>query len=249
MKIRILGSASGIPTPGKHHSALWFYTHGKNILIDCGEGISQQLMKYELDADVIDYVIISHYHPDHVSGFFMMIQMMYLQQRVKNLTVFLPERVKDFLETMHMFYTIPDKFHFSIFLKPMEELNQELPFITPIESDHLQSYASVIREKHLTNEMKSFSFVLEEEEEDRDKKVIYTSDILKLNSLGIRLIETDILIVDALHPKAEEVYALREDEIDRIILTHGLSKDLKQLLKTRENQVFEIADENKEIIL
>ena len=63
MKIRILGSAPGIPVPGKNHSALWFYTHGKNILVDCGEGISQQLMKYDLDGDVIDYVIISHYHP------------------------------------------------------------------------------------------------------------------------------------------------------------------------------------------
>ena len=91
----------------------------------------------------------------------MLIQMMYLQQRVKNLTVFLPERVRDFIDTMHMFYTIPEKFHFSIFFKQMDELNQELPFITPLESDHLQSYAAVIRDKHLPNEMKSFSFVFE----------------------------------------------------------------------------------------
>ena len=249
MKIRILGSAPGIPVPDKNHSALWFYTHGKNILIDCGEGVSQQLMKYELDGDVIDYVIISHYHPDHVAGFFMLIQMMYLQHRVKNLTVFLPERVKDFIDTMHMFYTIPEKFHFSIFFKPMEELSETLPFMTPLESDHLQSYAKVVRDKHLANEMKSFSFVMEEEEIEFDKKVIYTSDILKLTSLGNHLVRTDILIVDGLHPKAEDLYALREDEIARIILTHGVSQELQKMLKERENEIFEIADEEKEIIL
>ncbi len=249
MKIRILGSAPGIPVPGKNHSALWFYTHGKNILIDCGEGISHQLMKYELDGDVIDYIIISHYHPDHVSGFFMLIQMMYLQQRVKNLTVFLPERVKDFIDAMHMFYTIPEKFHFSIFFKPMEELTETLPFITPVESDHLQSYSSVIRSNHLANEMKSYSFVLEEEEIEYDKKVIYTSDIQRLETLGNHLVETNILIVDALHPKAENIYSLCEDEIERVILTHGISQDLQKMLKSRDKCVFEIADENMEIIL
>ena len=79
--------------------------------------------------------------------------------------------------------------------------------------------------------------------------MIYTSDILTLGSLGTHLLGTNILIVDALHPRAEDIFSLCEDEIDRIILTHGLSGDLKKILKARKNCIFEIADEETEILL
>ncbi|MBC8384908.1 MAG: MBL fold metallo-hydrolase, partial [Candidatus Cloacimonetes bacterium] len=78
MNIRILGSASGLPTPGKNHSAVYVHSNDSNILFDCGEGTAKQLLRYKLDHNHLDAIVISHFHPDHISGLYMVLQMLYL---------------------------------------------------------------------------------------------------------------------------------------------------------------------------
>ena len=81
MRYQILGSASGNPELGLHHSAYYIHTSQNRYLFDCGEGTAQQLLAQNLADEELDAIVISHYHPDHVVGIFMVLQMFYLRQR------------------------------------------------------------------------------------------------------------------------------------------------------------------------
>ena len=242
MKIKILGSAPGLPTLGKSNSLIWLRIADKNVLLDCGEGASQRLLQNNLIKDSIDLVLISHLHPDHVSGIFMMIQMFYLQGRTKPLNIYLPERVKDFAALLEMFYTFADRLTYKVNFLPIENANKECCALTLIDSDHLISYKDVISKYNIPNTMQAYSFLFTE----NNKRFIYSADISDTKKIEPYLDNTDLLVVDAFHVTAKEIIALPQKTKGRIILNHGLSDELKKIIDSLE---FELADEETGIIL
>ena len=127
MEFTIFGSGSGLPVLDKGLSSIYVNYQGKKLLFDCGEGSSYHLLRHELCQNEIDAIIISHYHPDHVSGLLMLIQMFYLKKRSKELQVFLPERVADFEAILQFHYTFKQRWPFELILHPMEELPESVP--------------------------------------------------------------------------------------------------------------------------
>jgi len=245
MKFRILGSASGMPTLDKHHSSIWVNFSNKNILLDCGEGTAKQMLKFGLDKDFLDAIAISHYHPDHVSGLFMVIQMLYLQKRERDLPIYLPEHIEKFKDILNLFYTFLSKIPFNINFFPVPSLPNDFPEIKIIKSDHLLDYESIVKSNGFINKFNSYSFEITE----NDKKILYTSDCATLKPYKNMLASTDVLIIDAMHPDADEILGLPIISSGRIILTHGLSFKLEKRLNFIKKNRFDIADEEKEYIL
>jgi ribonuclease BN (tRNA processing enzyme) len=121
MKFILLGTGSGMPELDKNQSSLYVNVNGKHLLFDCGEGVSKQLLKHHLDNNVLDAIFISHYHPDHISGLFMLLQMLKIQKREKPLQLFLPERPAALVETLQFLYTFIQKFTFPLHILDCEE--------------------------------------------------------------------------------------------------------------------------------
>ncbi len=67
-KIVILGTSSAIPTKKRNNSGIYFKYLDKGILFDCGEGILRQLVFANIGISKIDYMFITHKHPDHILG-------------------------------------------------------------------------------------------------------------------------------------------------------------------------------------
>ena len=245
MKFRILGSASGMPTINKHHSSIWINFSDKNILLDCGEGTAKQMLKFGLDKDFLDAIVISHYHPDHVSGLFMVIQMLYLQKRKQDLSIYLPEHIEKFKDILNLFYTFLSKIPFNIYFSLVPSLTDDFPEIDIIKSDHLLDYESIVKSNGFINEFNSYSFGINV----NNKKLLYTSDCTTLKPYKSMLASTDVLIVDAMHPDSDEILELPKLSSGKIILSHGLSSKLEESLNLNKNDRFEIADEEKEYIL
>ncbi|MCD4829249.1 MAG: MBL fold metallo-hydrolase [Candidatus Cloacimonetes bacterium] len=239
MNIHILGAATGMPTLGLHHAAVAVYAADRTFLLDVGEGVSKQLMRTGLDGEALDFVAVSHYHPDHLSGLFMLLQMLKLQRRRKPLDVYLPEREDDMAAILRMFYTFPETMGFELRLLPMETLHDNEPFLTPLPSDHLHCfYDAYVEKQGLSNPCLSWSFMVEKD----GRRAIYTADVQKIEALEPYLDGSDMLIIDALHPSADVIMALAERKIARIVLTHGLSSAIKPLMNN--NPAFEIANES-----
>lgn len=237
IKCRILGTAPGKPVLGRHQSALWFGISDKSILIDSGEGVSQQVLKYGLDGDHLDTVVISHYHPDHVSGLFLLIQLLYLQRREKSLNVYLPERTEEFEQIMKFFYLFQERLTYQIYFQDMGMLADRHPQIEIIKNKHLSGYQNIINKNKLGNEMASYSFLIAEGE----KKILYTADFA--SDLSQLVPDVDYSIIDGIHPPAKHCIEIIAKTKIKAIITHGMSNALKKELKELPPERYIIAED------
>lgn len=88
--LRVLGTASAMPVPDRHQSAQLLSVHGRSFLIDCGEAVQRQLLKYRIPAMKIDSIFISHIHGDHLFGLFPLISTMGMLSRSTPLNIYAP---------------------------------------------------------------------------------------------------------------------------------------------------------------
>ena len=240
MKFILLGTGSGMPELDKNQSSLYVNVNGKHLLFDCGEGVSQQLLKHHLDNNVLDAIFISHYHPDHISGLFMLLQMLKIQKREKPLQLFLPERPAALVETLQFLYTFIQKFTFPLHILDCEESELYYEEVNVALTDHLLEYEDLVNESKLPNLLHSYAFRISGPE----GSLAYTSDINKVESVQFLIRNCHTVIIDAQHPEADQIIRLQYSGIKRVLLTLGISPTLKAFLFENPIDMFEFAQED-----
>jgi ribonuclease Z len=84
-----VGTAGSVPTARRGLPALLVRAGGHRILIDCGEGTQQQLLR-SIGLPELDAVFITHFHLDHWLGMLGMLKTFDLRGREKPLSVYGP---------------------------------------------------------------------------------------------------------------------------------------------------------------
>lgn len=97
-EITILGSSSATPIFHRNPTSQILNVNEKLLMIDCGEGTQQQMLRFGIKYHKIDYIFISHLHGDHYFGLVGLISSMHLNGRVKPLYLFAPPEIKEILE-------------------------------------------------------------------------------------------------------------------------------------------------------
>lgn len=240
MEYRILGSGPGFPEEDKHLSCIYIHYQEKHLLLDCGEGCSQHVLRQGIGKNVLDAVAISHYHPDHFSGLFMLVQTLYLQDRCRDLHLYLPEREEEVMRMLEFQYTFPERMCFKIKVHNISQLDEDYPFITTMQTDHLLGYRKVIQAKDLPNQMRSWAFKIG----TPGKTLIYTADLQTTDCISPLFDGCHSIIVDAMHPSKDQILRLRDLGFERIILNHGLSQDLQTWLQENPEHGFEFSRED-----
>ena len=87
-KLTILGSSGALPAYGRFPTSQYLNIQNKHFLIDCGEGVQMQLMRYQIPIHKIDHIFISHLHGDHYLGLMGLLFSMHLQRRVNDLHLY-----------------------------------------------------------------------------------------------------------------------------------------------------------------
>ena len=86
--LHLLGTGAALTDPHRHTAMLAFSDGPSTFLIDCGGDVVQRLLKANLDPGTISGIFITHEHPDHVSGFPLFIEKIWLAGRTEPLPVY-----------------------------------------------------------------------------------------------------------------------------------------------------------------
>ena len=221
IRITVLGSSSGMPSPSRFCSSFFFQTENYNFLLDCGEGTSFSLLKYKIDPESIDAVFISHAHADHLGGIFLLIQMMHLLKRRTPLEIYLPEEtVQVFKLCLDAYYLFPDKISFSLNLLPVTdnfEFEREGITIRAHSNRHLMGNQETINTMKLPNRMQSFCYGMK----INNKKIVYSGDIESGDDLIGIIDDADLVITECFHPKLDKLISLiLENRVKSTLFTH-----------------------------
>jgi ribonuclease Z len=96
----ILGSANAVPDELHDNTHLLIQEGQRIVLVDCASGPVQRLQKIGTEINGITDLILTHFHPDHVSGVPLLLMVMWLTGRTKSLEVYGLAYTLDRIETL-----------------------------------------------------------------------------------------------------------------------------------------------------
>jgi ribonuclease Z len=86
-QIIILGSAYAVPNDTADNTHLFIRQDNRSILVDCASNPMQHLPRAGIQFDQITDIILTHFHPDHVSGLPHLLMGMWLLGRKNPLNI------------------------------------------------------------------------------------------------------------------------------------------------------------------
>jgi ribonuclease Z len=86
--LHLLGTGAAFSDPHRTTTMLAFTDADSTIVVDCGGDVVQRLMQAGIALNTIDALIVTHEHPDHVGGFPLFIERLWLSGRKKPFHVY-----------------------------------------------------------------------------------------------------------------------------------------------------------------
>lgn len=93
--IHLLGTGAGFSSPDRTTTMLAFDDGSSTVLVDCGGDVIQRALACGLEVDRIDAIVLTHEHPDHVSGFPLFMEKIWLGGRRRPIPVCGPAAALD----------------------------------------------------------------------------------------------------------------------------------------------------------
>jgi ribonuclease Z len=103
-KVIILGSSNAIPDEKHENSHMALVGDDRLVLIDCVNNPIIRLRKAGLDVENVTDLILTHFHPDHVSGVPLLLMDLWLLGREQELRIYGLDYTLDRLEKMMDLY-------------------------------------------------------------------------------------------------------------------------------------------------
>lgn len=124
-KVIILGSSNAVPSKDHENTHLVIIGDERTILVDCVSNPIVRLEQAGIDFNDLTDIVITHFHPDHVSGVPLLLMDMWLMGRTKPLNIYGLHYTLDRLEGLMGFYgwaEWPNFFSVGFFRLPESEL-------------------------------------------------------------------------------------------------------------------------------
>lgn len=222
VSLRCFGVGEGWPCHDRRHASFLYQIGTGSLLIDCGDGLSTAYKASGLSYHTIDKVFLSHMHSDHVGGFSLFVQGMWLEQRHRALPVHMPgggvQAMKAWLEaTLLPEELIGFPIHWDP-LVPSVEVREGDVSVTPFPTKHLESLRRAFQEKHPAICYEAFSFLVEAP----GVRIAHTADIGDVADLDPLLTKPlDLLVCELSHVAPEALFSrLRGRAIKQIVFVH-----------------------------
>jgi len=103
-EIVILGSAFAVPDEQAENTHFLLKVSNKIFLIDCASNPLLHIPKSGVDVNSIDDIILTHFHPDHVSGLPLLLMGLWLMGRKNEMNLYGLAHTLDRVQTMMELY-------------------------------------------------------------------------------------------------------------------------------------------------
>jgi ribonuclease Z len=88
MTLYLLGTGAAVSDPHRTTTMLAVSDGASTLAVDCGGDLVQRILAAGLDLETLDGLIITHEHPDHVSGFPLFMEKVWLTGRDRPIPVY-----------------------------------------------------------------------------------------------------------------------------------------------------------------
>jgi ribonuclease BN (tRNA processing enzyme) len=234
--LTILGSASGQPVPDRSHASLALHNQDEIYLLDAGEGACASLLRWGLDPLRVKGIFITHTHPDHCLGIFMLLQYMHMKKHPGPVDIFLPESaLPPFQAFMNQLYLVPGQINTTYHLRGLGDNNTFSGDwrLDTFPTRHLQRWADLDLPGVGSQ---AYAFRVSRP----GQALFYSGDIAAFEDVGGDINKDDLLILEGAHIDVGSVIHWAVDAgLHRIVLTHVLpgtpwaSEDLLQSARQR----------------
>ncbi len=86
-RVIVLGSSGAVPSEKQDTTHLLVHEGDRTVLVDCGNNPIVRIKQAGIPLNSITDIVLTHFHPDHVSGFSMLLMGMWLLGRDTPITV------------------------------------------------------------------------------------------------------------------------------------------------------------------
>jgi ribonuclease Z len=140
-KLIILGTANAIPDEEHENTHMALVGEKRLVLIDCVNNSVLRLRQANLDINSVTDLVLTHFHPDHISGVPLLLMNMWLMGRERPLCIYGLAHTLDRMETMLELYeweTWSGFFPVTFHQLPADEMT------TVIQSDEFHIFSSPV---------------------------------------------------------------------------------------------------------
>jgi len=128
MTFHLLGTGAAVSDPHRTTTMLAIEEAGRFVLVDCGGDALQRILAAGLDPANLDAVILTHEHPDHISGYPLLIEKLWLSSRRKPIPVYGPAPTLEVARTLFGAFStdrwdgLPGREYHDVVLEPGTEV-------------------------------------------------------------------------------------------------------------------------------
>jgi len=215
------GTGDGAPCEDRNHASFLYRLGKTTILVDCGESVDRSYKASGLSYDEIDAIFLSHLHSDHVGGFFMFIQGMWLEGRRRPLKVYLPGKaIKPFRQMLDAVFLFQEVLPFRLKLMAIENwkrIEVQNVRITPFRTTHLERTRAQFGNKY-RSDFSAYCFLIE----GKGVRIAHSADLGRPQDLEPLVAKPlDLLVCELSHFSPEGIFSyLRNRRIKRVAFVH-----------------------------
>jgi hypothetical protein len=221
LTLKCFGVGDGAPDSDRNHASFLYQFPKESFLLDCGEPLSRSFKAAGVDLESFNRIVISHLHSDHVGGFFMFIQGLWLERRAAPVTVHLPhDAIKPIQQMLDAVYLFSDVLPFSLTFEPLRA-GEALRFgevkVTAFRTAHLDKTRAKNSAKYPGN-YDAFCFLIQ----TSTMRIGHSADLDSPRDLSPLLNEPlDLLVCELAHFQPKELFtALQGRQIRKLAIVH-----------------------------